>query len=72
MCRTAPQCGFSHRVLTILNDAKVDYETVDVLDEQHNPGVREAIKEFRYEMQVNCYFSMCCDSLTTCLLNVLQ
>lgn len=24
--RTEPQCGFSHRVLTLLNEARIDYE----------------------------------------------
>ena len=95
--RTEPQCGFSHRVLTLLNEARVDYEVgsmpgtgfafsllvaspqanstatvraakvvcvwppgcssldcvvhsllqvVNVLDEVHNPGLRETIKTF--------------------------
>lgn len=44
--RTAPQCGFSHFVLTVLNEHRVDYETVNVLDEDHNPGLREAIKTY--------------------------
>lgn len=44
--RTSPQCGFSHRVLTLLNEAKADYETLNVLDEDSNPGLREAIKEY--------------------------
>jgi Grx4 family monothiol glutaredoxin len=44
--RTAPQCGFSHRVLTILNEHGADYEVVNVLDEHYNPGLREAIKQF--------------------------
>ncbi|GAQ88431.1 hypothetical protein KFL_004270110 [Klebsormidium nitens] len=44
--RTAPQCGFSYRVLTLLNESKVDYEVVNVLDEDHNPGLREAIKQY--------------------------
>lgn len=44
--RSQPQCGFSYKVLTLLNEARADYEVVDVLDEQHNPGVREAIKNF--------------------------
>jgi glutaredoxin-related protein len=44
--RTAPQCGFSHRVLTILNEQAVDYEVLNVLDEDHNPGLREAIKKY--------------------------
>ncbi|BFI25074.1 hypothetical protein AXG93_773s1130 [Marchantia polymorpha subsp. ruderalis] len=44
--RTAPQCGFSHRVLTILNENGADYEVVNVLDDHHNPGLREAIKEY--------------------------
>ena len=44
--RTTPQCGFSHKVLSILNELRVDYEVVDVLDDVHNPGLREAIKTF--------------------------
>jgi Grx4 family monothiol glutaredoxin len=44
--RTEPQCGFSHRVLTLLNEARIDYEVVNVLDEVHNPGLRETIKTF--------------------------
>lgn len=44
--RTQPQCGFSFKVLTLLNEARTDYEVVDVLDEQYNPGVREAIKTY--------------------------
>lgn len=44
--RTAPQCGFSYRVLTMLNENKIDYEVVNVLDEDHNPGLREAIKQY--------------------------
>ncbi|KAL3138746.1 hypothetical protein ABBQ32_005591 [Trebouxia sp. C0010 RCD-2024] len=44
--RSQPQCGFSFKVLTMLNEARADYEVVDVLDEQYNPGVREAIKTY--------------------------
>lgn len=44
--RTQPQCGFSFKVLTLLNEARTEYEVVDVLDEQYNPGVREAIKTY--------------------------
>jgi Grx4 family monothiol glutaredoxin len=44
--RTSPQCGFSHRVLTILNEHGVDYEVLNVLDDNHNPGLREAIKKY--------------------------
>jgi len=44
--RTQPQCGFSYKMLNILNDTGVDYEVVDVLDEFHNPGLREAIKAY--------------------------
>uniref|UniRef100_A0A061RL32 Cax-interacting protein 2 n=1 Tax=Tetraselmis sp. GSL018 TaxID=582737 RepID=A0A061RL32_9CHLO len=44
--RTDPECGFSFRVLSILNSHKVDYEVVNVLDEVHNPGLREAVKAF--------------------------
>eukprot|EP00475_Leptophrys_vorax_P019010 TRINITY_DN25970_c0_g1_i1.p1 TRINITY_DN25970_c0_g1~~TRINITY_DN25970_c0_g1_i1.p1 ORF type:complete len:367 (-),score=18.29 TRINITY_DN25970_c0_g1_i1:229-1182(-) len=44
--RSSPQCGFSHRVLTLLNEVRADFETLNVLDEDHNPGLREAIKEY--------------------------
>eukprot|EP00250_Pteridium_aquilinum_P006700 c16564_g1_i1 orf=98-991(+) len=44
--RTAPECGFSHRVLTILNEHGIDYESVNVLDEEHNKGLREALKVY--------------------------
>ncbi len=29
--RSQPQCGFSHKLMTILNDLKADYEVVNVL-----------------------------------------
>ncbi|KAF5833488.1 thioredoxin-like protein [Dunaliella salina] len=44
--RTQPQCGFSHKMLTILNNHRTDYEVVNVLDEVHNPGLRDAIKNY--------------------------
>lgn len=44
--RTQPECGFSYKVLTMLNQARVNYEVVNVLDEQFNPGLREAIKTY--------------------------
>lgn len=44
--RTQPQCGFSHKMLTLLNEARADFEVVNVLDEVHNPGLREAIKTY--------------------------
>jgi len=39
--RNAPQCGFSARVIEILESYTPDYETLDVLS---NPDVREGIK----------------------------
>ena len=44
--RTAPQCGFSYQLLTILNQNRVDYEVVNVLDEVHNPELREKLKVY--------------------------
>lgn len=44
--RTAPQCGFSHQVLTILTESAADFEVVNVLDEIYNPGLRDAIKNY--------------------------
>lgn len=45
--RTEPQCGFSYKVLTLLQEtAGHDFEVVNVLDEVYNPGLREAIKVY--------------------------
>ena len=44
--RTAPQCGFSYKVLTILQELGADFEVVNVLDEVYNPGLRDAIKAY--------------------------
>lgn len=44
--RTAPQCGFSHRVMSVLTEAGVAFDVVNVLDEMYNPGLREAIKAY--------------------------
>ena len=38
-----PQCGFSAKVVQILNSYGVDYETVDVLSD---PEIRQGIKEY--------------------------
>ncbi len=38
-----PQCGFSNRVIEILNTLGIDYETRDVLED---PNLRAAIKEY--------------------------
>lgn len=41
--RTMPQCGFSGRVVQILDSLVPEYETVDVLSD---PDIRDGIKEF--------------------------
>ena len=41
--REMPQCGFSAKVVQILNSYGVDYETVDVLAD---PEIRQGIKEY--------------------------
>ncbi len=41
--REMPQCGFSSRVVQLLNSYKVRYETVDVLSD---PELRQGLKEF--------------------------
>lgn len=38
-----PQCGFSNRAVSILNHLGVEFESVDVLQDQ---AVRQGIKEF--------------------------
>eukprot|EP00242_Pyramimonas_sp_CCMP2087_P013643 CAMPEP_0198199962 /NCGR_PEP_ID=MMETSP1445-20131203/3056_1 /TAXON_ID=36898 /ORGANISM="Pyramimonas sp., Strain CCMP2087" /LENGTH=319 /DNA_ID=CAMNT_0043869879 /DNA_START=36 /DNA_END=995 /DNA_ORIENTATION=+ len=42
--RTNPECSFSYNILQIFEEYKVDYETVNVMDERHNPGAREVLK----------------------------
>ncbi|XP_050215130.1 bifunctional monothiol glutaredoxin-S16, chloroplastic [Mercurialis annua] len=44
--RSAPLCGFSQRVVGILESQSVDYESVDVLDEEYNYGLRETLKKY--------------------------
>jgi len=41
--RDMPQCGFSARVVNILNSYGVDYEAVDVLSD---PDIRQGIKDY--------------------------
>ena len=41
--RDLPQCGFSKRVITILEKLGVNYQEYDVLA---NPDLRESVKEF--------------------------
>ncbi|NCQ83565.1 MAG: Grx4 family monothiol glutaredoxin [Microcystis aeruginosa W13-18] len=38
-----PQCGFSNNVVQILNILSVDYETVDILQDQE---LRQGVKEY--------------------------
>ncbi|PQQ12676.1 bifunctional monothiol glutaredoxin-S16 chloroplastic [Prunus yedoensis var. nudiflora] len=44
--RSAPLCGFSQRVVGILENQGVDFESVDVLDEEYNSGLRETLKKY--------------------------
>ncbi|GFP92182.1 monothiol glutaredoxin-s16 chloroplastic [Phtheirospermum japonicum] len=44
--RSAPLCGFSQRVVAILENQGVEYESVDVLDEEYNYGLRETLKNY--------------------------
>eukprot|EP00262_Sarcandra_glabra_P004194 TRINITY_DN1516_c4_g1_i1.p1 TRINITY_DN1516_c4_g1~~TRINITY_DN1516_c4_g1_i1.p1 ORF type:complete len:296 (-),score=39.42 TRINITY_DN1516_c4_g1_i1:148-1035(-) len=44
--RSAPQCGFSQKVVRILENQGVDFECVDVLDEEYNYGLREILKKY--------------------------
>lgn len=43
---TVPQCGFSARSVSILREIGVPYDSVNVMDNVGNPGVREAVKEY--------------------------
>lgn len=44
--RSAPLCGFSQKVVGMLESQGVDYESVDVLDEEFNYGLRETLKSY--------------------------
>ncbi|KAK1270940.1 hypothetical protein QJS04_geneDACA006091 [Acorus gramineus] len=44
--RSAPQCGFSQRVVGLLETHNADFECVDVLDEEYNFGLRETLKRY--------------------------
>mmetsp|Transcript_19839 Transcript_19839/g.64526 ORF Transcript_19839/g.64526 Transcript_19839/m.64526 type:complete len:271 (-) Transcript_19839:78-890(-) len=44
--RVAPECGFSQHVLGILGELGVEFEAVNCLDDVHNPGLRDTIKEY--------------------------
>ncbi|XP_061358455.1 bifunctional monothiol glutaredoxin-S16, chloroplastic [Gastrolobium bilobum] len=44
--RSAPLCGFSQRVIGILENEGVDYESVNVVDEDYNYGLRETLKKY--------------------------
>jgi Grx4 family monothiol glutaredoxin len=44
--RSAPECGFSKRMVLNLEECGVDYEVVNVLDATYNPGLREEIKTY--------------------------
>lgn len=41
-----PQCGFSAKTVGILREIGASYESVNVLDADANPGVRDAVKQF--------------------------
>jgi len=41
-----PQCGFSARSVGIMSSLGIPFETVNVMDVEANPGVRDAVKEF--------------------------
>jgi len=44
--RQSPQCGFTDATVALFDQLEVDYECIDTLDEEHNPGLREGIKTF--------------------------
>ena len=69
--REAPQCGFSAQVVNILNSYRVEYETVDVLEDQ---GVRQGIKDYSDwptlpQLYVNGDFIGGCDICTDMHMN---
>lgn len=69
--RQAPQCGFSARVIQMLDSLGAPYETVNVLAD---PGVREGIKEFSQwptipQLYIKSEFIGGCDIVTELFAN---
>ena len=64
--RFQPQCGFSYKVLSMLTELRADFEVVNVLDEQFNPGVRDAIKEYSQWPTIPQVCDIHCSSLQRC------
>lgn len=44
--REEPDCGFSHRLVNVLNELCLDYDTVNVLDDYYNPNLIFVIKDY--------------------------
>eukprot|EP00252_Welwitschia_mirabilis_P007325 TRINITY_DN1857_c0_g3_i1.p1 TRINITY_DN1857_c0_g3~~TRINITY_DN1857_c0_g3_i1.p1 ORF type:complete len:311 (-),score=46.05 TRINITY_DN1857_c0_g3_i1:197-1129(-) len=44
--RNAPRCNQSLNVLYVFYEQMIDYETVDVFDDEHNRGLRKVLKTF--------------------------
>ena len=44
--REEPDCGFSHRVVNVLHDLSIDFDTVNVLDDYYNPNLLFVLKDF--------------------------
>lgn len=68
--RSTPLCGFSQKVVSILESEGVNYESVDVLDEEYNHGLRETLKKYSNwptfpQIFVNGEFAGGCDILTS-------
>lgn len=41
-----PQCGFSAKSVGIISEMGIPFDSVNVLDDDANPGVRDAVKQF--------------------------
>ncbi|XP_057983088.1 bifunctional monothiol glutaredoxin-S16, chloroplastic [Malania oleifera] len=68
--RSAPLCGFSQKVVGILESEGVDFESIDVLDEEYNNGLRETLKKYSNwptfpQIFVNGEFVGGCDILSS-------
>lgn len=64
---SAPMCGFSQRVISILKDEGVDFSSVNVLD---YPAIRDGVKKFSDwptipQLYVNGEFIGGCDIVTS-------
>lgn len=51
----APQCGFTDATVHLFDQLQVDYECIDCLDEERNPGLREVSGREGFGIDAVCW-----------------